>query len=220
MFRDLASFFEKAVRGRGLIEIKPEDFSVNAFCQIFPSSFLLKRGILFGVILLAGCTTQSPQFSTPEKITFQNQAFERVTHTQLDDMQQMLYLPSEGSKDPENWDKGLLIFLDKNSREQTLEERAELRKKAFAQQAQTQAIVEIRNQELHSQVIYPPTERFKNVQLEVSRGKDFACGFGQIQLADKRSVSHKKLQNLSQFQPLATSLAQQLAQLAWQIECK
>lgn len=220
MFRDLVPFFERGACVGEFIDTNPQDFFVNAFSQISYSSSLRKRGILFGVVLLAGCTTQSPQFSTPEKITFQNQAFERVTHTQLDDMQQMLYLPSEGSKDPENWDKGLLIFLDKNSREQTLEERAELRKEAFAQQAQTQAKVEIRNQELHSQVIYPPTERFKNVQLEVSRGKDFACGFGQIQLADKRSVSHKKLQNLSQFQPLVISLAQQLSQLAWQIECK
>lgn len=220
MFRNLASLCDKEERGGNFIEAKPKYFPANAFCQISYNLSLLKRGILFGVVLLTGCTIQSPQFSAPEKIAFQNQTFERVTHTQLDEMQQMLYLPSEGNKDPENWDKGLLIFLDKNSQERTLEERAELRRKAFAQQVQTQAKVEIKNQELHSQVIYPPTERFKNVQIEVSRGKDFACGFGQIQLADKRSVSRKNLQNLQQFQPLATQLSQQLAQLAWQIECQ
>lgn len=192
-------------------------------CVIRPFHILKRLGrttYALTVLFLASCTNQVTQFATPEKITFQNQTFERVTHTQLDEMQQMLYLPSQSDKNPEQWDKGLLIFLDKNSAGQTLEQRAKLRTQSFAKQSQTQAKVEIKNNELRSEVIYPPTERFNNVQLEVSRGKELNCGFGQMQFADKRMISNKKLQNLSQFQPLVTQLAIDFSQLAWQIECQ
>lgn len=169
---------------------------------------------------LTGCVTQTSSFLVPEKITFQGNTFERVTHSQIDDMQQMLYLPSGTTQDPDNWQKGVLIFLDKNSQGKTLSERAMLRQTAFAQQEKTIAKVEILGNELQSKVIYPPTERFNDVQLEVSRGRDLACGFGQIQFSDKRSVSAKKMQNLANYQASLMTLALQFSQLAWQIGCR
>lgn len=188
---------------------------------IFPRLSVWKSGaFLLTSVILSGCVTQTGSFSVPDTLTFQNKVFEKTTHTQLDEMQQLLYLPSGTDKNPDNWQQGVLIFLDKNSQNRTLAERAELRRSNFAKQPQTEAKVEVVHDELRSEVVYPPTERFQNVQLEVSRGRNLECGFGQMQFAYKRSVSSKNLQNLSQYQPLVATLAQQFAQLAWQIGCK
>lgn len=188
---------------------------------IFPRLSVWKSGaFLLTSVILSGCVTQTGSFSVPDTLTFQNKVFEKTTHTQLDEMQQLLYLPSGTDKNPDNWQQGVLIFLDKNSQNSTLAERAELRRSNFAKQPQTTAKVAVVHDELRSEVVYPPTERFQNVQLEVSRGRNLTCGFGQMQFADKRSVSGKNLQNLSQYQPLVVKLAQQFSQLAWQIGCK
>lgn len=199
---------------------KEELGSVTQRSQISHFS-LLKRGAVFVTCaILSGCVTQTGSFSVPEKLTFQNNVFEKTTHTQLDEMQQLLYLPSGTEKNPDNWQQGVLIFLDKNSQNRSLNERAELRRATFAKQPDTLAHIDLRGDELRSEVIYPPTERFQDVQLEVSRGRNLECGFGQMQFADKRSVSTKNVQNIQQYQPLVATLAQQFAQLAWQIGCK
>lgn len=183
-------------------------------------SLLRMKVVLLFLGGLAGCVTQTSSFLVPEKITFQGNIFERVTHNQIDDMQQMLYLPNGTAQDPDNWQKGVLIFLDKNSQGKSLSERAVLRQNTFAQQAQTIAKVTVVNNELQSHVIYPPTERFNDVQLEVSRGRDLDCGFGQIQFSDKRPVSAKKVQNLTSYQASLMELALQFSQLVWQIGCR
>lgn len=179
-----------------------------------------KRGLggIILALLLSGCVSSPTQFAVPDKIRFQQTTFEPASHSQIDEMQQWLYLPSGTAKDPDNWQKGLLIFVDRNSAGKSLQERASRRKAHFTKQ-ESLAQVEIVGQELQSQVIYPPTERFQNVQLEVSRGRDLACGFAQMQFADKRSVSAKNLQNLAAFQPLVVKLATEFSQLAWQIGC-
>lgn len=184
-----------------------------------------KRLAWYGLILFAltGCVSQTSRFVVPEQIIFRQTVFEKQTHSQIDEMQQMLYLPKNSSQTPEDWQQGLLVFLDQNSTGKTLQQRLELRKQHFSQQPQTLAEVDIQQHngsvELQSQVIYPPTERFANIQLEVSRGQDLNCGFGQLQFADKRAVSSQNLPNLTDYQPLLIQLATQFSQLAWQIKC-
>lgn len=195
--------------------------SVVDVCDIRPFYYLSKRiAYVFLVLLLSGCVSQPSQFTSPEKIYFQSQIFERITHNELGDMQQMLYLPKNSEQNPENWQQGVLIFLDKNSQGRSLQERMELRKTSFLAQTDTLAKVEIIGVELQSQVIYPPTERFPDVQLEVTRGKEFRCGYGQMQFANKQSISSKNLQDLSQYQSLVAKMAQDFAELAWQIGCE
>lgn len=164
---------------------------------------------------LSACVRAPLQFHLPEKVAFDGVNYHKITHTQLGEMQQSLYLPKDRADQPPNpddWAQGLLFFVD--SRHTPLAERLALREKAFARQTGTQAKLAILNDELQSQVIYPPTERFQNQQLEVSRGRNSACGFSQMQLSHKRLVSEKNLQ-----QPLA-DLALAFAALAWQIECR
>lgn len=175
---------------------------------------------LASIFVLTGCISSQSEFYTPKKIVFQSHIFEQVTNSQLGEMQQMLYLPQNSGQDSENWQQGILLFLDKNTQTRHLTERVALRQQAFSRQIGTLANIEIKQQELRSQVIYPPTERFQNIQLEVTRGRDLQCGYGQMQFADKRSISGKNLQNLADFKPLVTQLAEQFSQLAWQIGCR
>lgn len=174
----------------------------------------------FFSFFLTACQLKTSKFNLPDEVTFQHQRFDKVTHNQIDDMQQLLYLPADSSKDPENWQKGILLFVDKNSKGMSLSERAKLRQNSFAQQKDTKAKIEIIKGELRSEVIYPPTERFADVQLEVSRGRELQCGYAQIQFSDKRSVSANKKQNLTAYQHMLSQLAIEFSQLAWQINCK
>ncbi|OOR99275.1 ABC transporter ATPase [Haemophilus paracuniculus] len=171
-------------------------------------------------LVLTACVSKSPQFALPEQVNFDGQTFVKATDNQISEMQQLLYLPQSSEQNPNNWQKGILFFLDKNSQQKSLTERIALREKAFKKQTDTLANVEIVGNELRSEVVYPPTERFNDVQLEVSRGRDLACGFGQMQFSDKRSVSAKKSPNLTAYQSQVAKLAQQFAELPWQIECK
>lgn len=188
-------------------------------------SFLSKRqknSIVFVLLslFLSACSITQSQFQLPEQINFQGKSYQKVTHNQIDEMQQLLYLPSQSEKNPENWQQGILLFLDKNAANKSLEERLTLRQNAFAKQSRTKANLVIEQNELRSQVIYPPTARFPDVLLEVSRGRNLTCGFGQMQFSDKRSVPAKNLQNLSSYQGSLRELAQQFAKLAWQISCQ
>lgn len=171
-------------------------------------------------LFLTACQLKNSQFDLPDEVTFQHQRFEKVTHNQIDDMQQLLYLPAGSDKNPDNWQKGILLFVDKNSKDITLFERATLRTNAFAKQEDTQAKVEVIHNELQSEVLYPPTERFNDVQLEVSRGRELQCGYAQMQFSDKRSAFANKKQNLTAYQQALSQLAIEFSQLAWQIDCK
>ncbi|QGM80800.1 ABC transporter ATPase [Otariodibacter oris] len=172
------------------------------------------------ILFVAGCTSHLAEFSLPKEIQFQDKTFQQVTHNQLDEMQQSLYLESHSTKDPDNWQEGFLLFVDKNSEGKTLQDRLVLRQNIFKQQDKTIASLSIEQGELRSQVIYPPTERFNDIQLEVSRGQNSQCGFSQMQFSNKRSVSSNNLQNLATYQTELISLAEQLAVMPWVIECK
>lgn len=197
--------------------------NVGAYA-IRPLKTILKGRRLFAptILLLAGCISQAPQFSVPESVTFQEQTYVKVTVNQLDEMLHLLYLPENSTKNPEQWEKGILFFLDKNSANQTLEQRAAFRQSSFAKRSDIEAKFGIEQNELRSQVIYPPTERFNNVMLEVTRGRNSACGYGQIQFSDKRELpkNAKKSPNLTAYTQEMVKLALAFNQIAWQLQCK
>ncbi|WP_373768000.1 ABC transporter ATPase [Glaesserella sp.] len=178
------------------------------------------RKVIFLPLVLTGCVVTQPDFLIPEQINYQGKTYEKVTHNQLDEMQQSLFLPQDSNKNPEQWQQGILLFTDKNSQQKSLNDRVELRQNTFAKQPDTKAKVAVVGEELQSEVLYPPTARFNDYQLEVSRGRNSQCGYSQMQLADKRSVSAKNLQNLTAYLNELHQMALQFSQLAWQIECK
>lgn len=178
------------------------------------------RIILLLSLLISGCSVHNGQFSVPTHIHFSGKVFESVLDNQLDEMRQILYLPQDSTKNPDDWQQGFLIFLDRNLQGRTLSERQQLRQQSFDQQSNTQAKVIVSNNELQSQVLYPSTERFSDYQLEVTRGRDFACGFGQMQFADKRSDFTKNLQLQTAYRQKLKDLAHSLAQLPWLMECR
>ncbi|QHB17704.1 ABC transporter ATPase [Mannheimia pernigra] len=186
---------------------------------------LFRRGILFAsTLMIVACVSQREPFSVPEKVDFQGQTYVKVTVNQLDEMQHLLYLPEAGEKNTEQWEKGILFFLDKNSKNQTLEQRAAFRQSSFAKQKDVVSTFKIEQNELQSSVIYPPTERFHNVMLEVTRGRNLDCGYGQMQFSDKRSLNKseiaKKSKNLTAYNGAIAELTLEFNQLAWLVGCR
>lgn len=176
-------------------------------------------------VYLTACTNQVTQlpteFQLPEKVNFKGEEFVLAKKSQIDEMQHILYLPKGKKADPEHWQQGILFFLDKNSKQQTLVERSTLRLHSFQQKAKVETNIEItQNNELRTDVIYPPTERYKNVQLDVARGRNLVCGFGEMQYSEKRSDYAKNLQNLRSYRKDLMQLAIQFSKLNWQIQCK
>lgn len=179
----------------------------------------MRIAILALAFLLSACVTQ-PQFSLPKEVAFQGKNYQQVTQNQLDEMQQSLFLLQNSRQDPDNWQQGILLFTDKNSQQKTLNERVVLRKNTFAKQAETRAEVAVIGNELRSQVLYPPTARFRDYQLEVSRGRDSECGYSQMQFSVKYALSEAKSANIAAYWRDLTQLAAQFMQLPWQIECR
>lgn len=178
---------------------------------------------IFAVVTLAGCVTQTTPFFVPERVVFQGQNYIKVTDNQLDEMQHLLYLPENSPKNANSWDKGILFFLDKNSQGQTLEQRAAFRQSSFAKQQNVRAKFSIQQNELQSSVIYPATQRFNNVMLEATRGRNLDCGYGQIQVSDKRKINHriaKNAENLTAYIDEMMKLALSLNKMQWLIECR
>lgn len=172
---------------------------------------------LFSLFLTA-CSNQLSTFRIPEKIAFLGETFEKANHSQLDEMQQLLYLPSRSDKDPNNWAIGILVFLDSDKQVKSLEERLALRKN-YVQMPETQMQIAVVGNELKSEIIYPPSERFQNIQLEATRGRNLACGFAQMQFAYKLPKP-KKHESLSEYQPKLQEVAAHFAALPWQIHCE
>lgn len=173
----------------------------------------------FFSLFLTACQVGQKQFSLPESVNFQGKRYEKVTHNRIDEMQSLLYLPAQSTKDPENWQQGILLFVDKNSQGKTLAERVALRQKSF-NEAEALHNVSVVQNELKSEVIYPPTARFNDVLLEVSRGKDSVCGYSQMQFSDKRSISAGVSPNLRSYVSDLSTLATEFNQLAWPIRCQ
>lgn len=185
--------------------------------------FKLFTLVIFSAFLTA-CVNRIADFRLPDRVNFDGKIYQKITDNQLDEMRQLLYLPSDSAKDPENWQQGILFFLDKNSAYKSLEDRLTLREETFDHQSDLYRKLVIENGELRSQIIYPPTDRFDNVQLELSRGRNLPCGFGQIQFSSKRSVKTKNLTknsvDLTAYQPEMAQLTEKFILFPWLIECK
>lgn len=185
----------------------------------------MKRLFPLLVLALTGCanlTTEQnkPNFMLPDKILFQDERFDLVQQTQLDEMKQALYLPNYSDKNPNQWQKAIFLLIDKNTNQRELVERAKFREQHFAKQNGVVYDIRVNQNELKSLVAYPPSEQENNVMLEVSRGRNSLCGFEQMQFADKRLVFAEKSQKLGDYQTDLKRLAQLFDDLAWQIECK
>lgn len=181
---------------------------------------VIKKYALGVAMLATACTSRLPEIHFPAQINFQGKTYQQVTDNRLGEMRQSLYLPSDSEKNPEDWQQGFLLFSDQNSAGQTLEQRLALRKETVVNLPETDIAYQVEQNELRSQAIYPPTEHFKNVQLEVTRGRNLACGYGQMQFADKRSVVANHLPNLTAYQQDLKRFTHEFNRFAWILECR
>lgn len=180
-----------------------------------------KRFSVLLALFFTACTTRLPELVFPNHLNFQGKTYQKVTDNRLDEMRQSLYLASDSEKNPEDWQQGFLLFSDQNSAGQTLEQRVAFRKETAVNLPETYVAYQVEQNELRSQAIYLPTERFKNVQLEVTRGRNLACGYGQMQFAQKKYKIAKSCENSTRcYQAELQNLMNKFNQLAWQMECR
>lgn len=161
----------------------------------------------------------SQPFKLPQEIIFEGEHYVPVKHSQINEMQNIVYLLKLEKQNLKNWQKALFIFLDENTQNKTLQQRLNLREIIFKQQPKIIAKLQIINNELQGKIIYPPTQREQNVQLSISRGRNLECGFAEIQYAEKRLDFMKNLQKQI-IQKEVKQNAQKLSKLDWIISCK
>lgn len=179
-----------------------------------------KLGVTSLLLLLTACSTQ---LRFPDHLYYHNEKYQKVTDNRIDQMRQSLYLKSGSQETPDNWRTGILLFSDKNPENKTLEQRLASRKETMVYLPDTYVHYAIEphyvdgQPELRSKIIYQPTEYFKFFQLEITRGRNLPCGYGQIQLADKRFAFAQDQPNYQQEIKL---LASHFDALDWQLECR
>ncbi|MDP8163472.1 ABC transporter ATPase [Pasteurella skyensis] len=180
-------------------------------------------------LYLTACVShnsQQPQklsFNIPQSIKFDGQEYIKSNHSRLEGMEHIVYLPNNKKVNTENWQQAIFIFLDNSVAVRpaiSLKERLNIRKNIYKSQHKILADLAINNAELQSKIISPPTEREHNILLEVFRGRNSQCGFGEIQYAIKRLDFAKNLPNVTAYKAEVNDIATQFAQLKWQIKCQ
>ncbi|MDP8170759.1 ABC transporter ATPase [Pasteurella skyensis] len=171
-------------------------------------------------------SSQQPQklsFNIPQSIKFDGQEYIKSNHSRLEGMEHIVYLSHNKKVNTENWQQAIFIFLDNSVAVRpaiSLKERLNIRKNIYKSQHKILADLTINNAELQSKIISPPTEREHNILLEVFRGRNSQCGFGEIQYAIKRLDFAKNLPNVTAYKAEVNKIATQFAQLKWQIKCQ
>ncbi|MDP8079862.1 hypothetical protein [Phocoenobacter skyensis] len=180
-------------------------------------------------LYLTACVSygsQQPQklsFNIPQSIKFDGKEYIKSNHSRLEGMEHIVYLSNNKKVNTENWQQAIFIFLDNSVAVRpaiSLKERLNIRKNIYKSQHKILADLIINNAELQSKIISPPTEREHNILLEVSRGRNSQCGFGEIQYAIKRLDFAKNLPNVTAYKAEVNEIATQFAQLKWQIKCQ
>lgn len=179
---------------------------------------LIKASLL--TLFLSACTFNTQDDYLPSTIDYDGQTFVQVTKNQIGKMQQFLYLPETDNKDPNNWQKGIIAFIDQSIPKKTLTERAQFRKAFFLKQKNILSRISVIKNELWSEIIYPPTDRSQNIQFEISQGKELECGYAQVQISEKLSASEIKWQQLVVYNNFLEKLRLNLKNLPWFIQCK
>ncbi|MBR0573459.1 MULTISPECIES: ABC transporter ATPase [Pasteurellaceae] len=188
--------------------------------------FLIFANFCLYLTACVSYSSQQPQklsFNIPQSIKFDGQEYIKSNHSRLEGMEHIVYLPHNKKINTKNWQQAIFIFLDNIVEVRpaiSLEERIHIRQNVYKSQHKILADLIINNAELQSKIISPPTEREHNILLEVSRGRNSQCGFGEIQYAIKRLDFAKNLPNVTAYKKEIIKLADRFKQLDWQILCK
>lgn len=164
-------------------------------------------------ILTALCfvlTACSNQF-LPKTLNYQK-PYHLAAQQELGTMARFVYLPQ--GETLSDWQSAVEIFFDRNL--QSLEQRLQLRQRVYAEQGIENVDLRLEQNSLIGVVIYPPSEKYANWQMDLLQGKNIAgCGFVQYQYSLKFAPHIA----LSAVQKQMTSQLANFKQQQWQWRC-
>ncbi|MDY4281605.1 MAG: hypothetical protein SOX56_11195 [[Pasteurella] mairii] len=149
--------------------------------------------VILTALLLSACSSQ-PQLSAPKMINHGNKSFYLALQQDLGKVGHYMYLKKEDTL--ENWQSAVELLLDRSPK-RDFKERIALRKKVYKKTGVEYFKLYEKNHTLYSYVIYAPSARNKNWQVDVAKGKNIPqCGFVQYQYSLK-VAKNKKLMNMN-----------------------
>ena len=167
---------------------------------------LKKLTALLALLLLSGCVSQSNQPKTITKLklnveeTLNHQSFSyQLKNTQeLGTLTRYVYVPTKGNK--RNLQQRVEILHDFDLPLMSIQQRISLRHKAYQSPNVLYFNLSERDQNLYAVVVYAPTEKQANWQLDIARGAESKqCGFVQYQHSSK-IVKTAKFERMSKQQ--------------------
>ncbi|NBI42808.1 hypothetical protein GVX76_04775 [[Haemophilus] felis] len=174
--------------------------------------------IALSISVLVACSTGlMPVISgVPKELHYQQRTYQLQAQQDLGTIARFVYLTENDQLN--NWQSALELLLDPNVLTQSLEQRLALRKRVYQNTGVRNANLYLENNSLWGVIIYPPTEKHQDWQIDVLQGRNVQnCGFMQYQFSRKFPAS----ENLAQ---LTDSIApQELARLKnnhWKWNCE
>lgn len=150
------------------------------------------------VLLLAACASQ-PQLKAPDYIKHNEKSYYLASSQDLGTMARYFYLVK--GENVENWQSAVELLFDRNNEQRTLSDRIALRKRVYKNTGVKHFDLYLHNNELYSFVMYQPTEKNPNWQVDIAKGKDFPfCGFVQYQYSFKLTKLPKSAMSKSKIE--------------------
>lgn len=147
-----------------------------------------KQLLIIGVLvtLLVACNSLPPKtdLKVPTQINYQQQTYYLQGQQDLGNIARFVYLKKD--ENLQNWQSAVELLLDRNLTKQSLAQRLALRQRVYKNTGVKNANLFIENQQLLGSIIFPPSEKYQDWQVDVVQGKNVAgCGFMQYQYSLK-----------------------------------
>lgn len=174
--------------------------------------------ITFSLLFLSACSTSLIPLRShiPDHIEYQQQSYRLKAQQDLGTMARLVYFA--GEENLQNWRTALELLLDSNEGKQSLAQRLALRQRVYRNTGVQNVNLYIENDSLLGVIIYSPTEKYRNWQMDILQGKNVqGCGFMQYQYSRKFPESEQLTRLTEQIAVQELSI---LKKHKWQWSCK
>lgn len=169
----------------------------NSYLNVIWRNNMKKNTFIFTVFLtlLLNACVSPPKLSVPEKIEYKKHTYFLTGQQDLGSIARFFYLEKKDSL--ETWKSAVELLHDRNYMQQSLDDRIALRKRVYSNTGVKHFKFQQKNGDLYAFVIYEPTVKNNDWQVDVAKGKNMLnCGFVQYQYSLKVPKT-KKIRNMS-----------------------
>ncbi|MGC7560510.1 hypothetical protein [Pasteurella sp. PK-2025] len=188
----------------------------------------MKKTFLILTALFAFCLTgcvSRPQLAAPQQIVHNKHTYVLAAQQDLGQIARFFYL--EEQDNVEKWKSAVELLFDRNPMQNSLQDRISLRQRVYRNTGVKHFKLQEKADSLYAFVIYEPTVKNNDWQVDVARGKNVLnCGFVQYQYSFKVPKT-KKIRNMSNEKVarylkkyVAEKELKQLSQHDWQWGCQ